>query len=264
MEWRRKDGLWKQRRDGEGGDVDDGCGRRGERIRGALWRKESETASSTTIPPEMSYEEESSLPQIEGWAKKKRSKRNRFLDRPPTEEEYLAWCLVMLARGGLRPPTLTESVAPEKLEHKCSVCGKAFASYQALGGHKASHRNSKAATYEASAAAKSTRTGSSSAEATAAGGGRVHRCSVCQKAFPSGQALGGHKRCHYDGSLGVTAATASEGAGSSYRGFDLNVPVPPELEFDRVKSCLMAAAAAAEEEVQSPLALKKPRLLIPA
>ncbi|XP_042428444.1 zinc finger protein ZAT10-like [Zingiber officinale] len=222
-----------------------------------------ETASSATIPPEMSYEEESLLPQIEGWAKKKRSKRNRFFDRPPTEEEYLAWCLVMLARGGLRPPTLTESVAPEKLEHKCSVCGKAFASYQALGGHKASHRNSKVATYEASAAAKSTGTGSSSAEATAAGGGRVHRCSVCQKAFPSGQALGGHKRCHYDGSLGITVATASEGAGSSYRGFDLNVPVPPELEFDRVKSCLMAAAVE-EEEVQSPLALKKPRLLIPA
>ncbi|XP_074586304.1 LOW QUALITY PROTEIN: zinc finger protein ZAT10-like [Curcuma longa] len=214
-----------------------------------------ETASSATIPPEMSYEEESSLPQIEGWAKKKRSKRNRFLDQPPTEEEYLAWCLVMLARGGLRPPTMTESVAPSKLEHKCSVCGKAFASYQALGGHKASHR--KPTNDEASAAAKST--GSSTSKLTSAGGGKVHRCSVCRKTFSSGQALGGHKRCHYDGSLGITAATASEGAGSSHRGFDLNVPVPPEIEFDRVKRCLMAA----EEEVQSPLALKKPRLLIP-
>lgn len=218
-----------------------------------------ETGSSSTISPAMSYEEESSLPQIEGWAKKKRSKLNRFLDRPPTEEEYLAWCLVMLARGGLRPPTLTESVAPAKAEHKCSVCGKAFASYQALGGHKASHR--KPTTDEASAAATST--GSSCAEATAAGGRRVHRCSVCQKTFPSGQALGGHKRCHYDGSLGSPAATASEGAGSSNKGFDLNVPAAPEIEFDRVKRCLMAAAEA-EEEAQSPLALKKPRLLVPA
>lgn len=218
-------------------------------------------ASSATISPEMSNEE-SSLQQIEGWARKKRSKRNRLFDRRPTEEEYLAWCLVMLARGGPRPPPLTETVAPAKLEHKCSVCGKAFASYQALGGHKASHR--KSTTDEPPAAATST--GSSSAGTV--GGVRVHRCSVCLKTFPSGQALGGHKRCHYDGSLGSgsAVATASEGAGSSHRGFDLNMPAPPDIEFDCVTRCLTAAVAVEEEEeeVLSPLALKKPRLLIPA
>jgi hypothetical protein len=32
--------------------------------------------------------------------------------------------------------------SPVKLNHKCSVCDKAFPSYQALGGHKASHRKS--------------------------------------------------------------------------------------------------------------------------
>ncbi|XP_074557007.1 zinc finger protein AZF1-like [Curcuma longa] len=90
----------------------------------------------------------------------------------------------MLARGGPRPPPLTETVTPAKLEHRCSVCGKAFASYQALGGHKASHR--KPTTDEPLAAATST--GSSSVDT--AGGGKVHRCSVCQKTFPSGQALG--------------------------------------------------------------------------
>ncbi|KAG6537443.1 zinc finger protein ZAT10-like [Zingiber officinale] len=217
----------------------------------------TEMASSSTIPPEMS-DEESSLQQIEEWAKKKRSKRSRLFDRRPTEEEYLAWCLVMLARGGPRPPLLTEAVAPAKLEHKCSVCGKAFASYQALGGHKASHR--KPTTDEPQLAATST--GSSSAGT--AGGGKVHRCSVCQKTFPSGQALGGHKRCHYDGSLVSGMATASEGAGSSHRGFDLNMPAPPEIEFDRVTRCLTATVATEEEEVLSPLALKKPRLLIPA
>ncbi|URE09580.1 Zinc finger protein [Musa troglodytarum] len=58
-------------------------------------------------------------------------------------------------------------------------------------------------------------TASASATAAASGGGRVHRCSVCLKTFPLGQALGGHKRCHNDGSVGsgtaAAAMTSSEG-----------------------------------------------------
>ncbi|KAB8106172.1 hypothetical protein EE612_040404, partial [Oryza sativa] len=46
------------------------------------------------------------------------------------------------------PPRRGESTAlalalappPPELHFRCSLCGKAFASYQALGGHKASHR----------------------------------------------------------------------------------------------------------------------------
>ena len=30
----------------------------------------------------------------------------------------------------------------------------------------------------------------------------AHECNVCGKAFPTGQALGGHKRRHYDGTIG--------------------------------------------------------------
>ncbi|URE11474.1 hypothetical protein MUK42_04292 [Musa troglodytarum] len=39
----------------------------------------------------------------------------------------------------------------------------------------------------------STASASASATAAASGGGRVHRCSVCLKTFPLGQALGGHE-----------------------------------------------------------------------
>ena len=38
--------------------------------------------------------------------------------------------------------------------------------------------------------------------------GRVPRCTICHKEFPTGQALGGHKRKHYDG--GAAAAETSE------------------------------------------------------
>lgn len=48
MEGRRKGGLWRQRRDGEGRDVDNGCGRRGERIRWASRGKESESIPEKT------------------------------------------------------------------------------------------------------------------------------------------------------------------------------------------------------------------------
>ncbi|WMV40662.1 hypothetical protein MTR67_034047 [Solanum verrucosum] len=76
------------------------------------------------------------------------------MDRQPTEDGYLALCLIMLAwsdgsvnqvRSLPSPVTVMKIHAPwEKIEkkmlYKCSVYGKGFGSYQALGGHKASHR----------------------------------------------------------------------------------------------------------------------------
>ncbi|KAE8056680.1 hypothetical protein FH972_013428 [Carpinus fangiana] len=84
---------------------------------------------------------------VEQWAKSKRSKRPR-LDNPPTEEEYLALCLLMLGGGqGGATTTMNNSNQPrpslpsQTLHYKCTLCHKTFPSYQALGGHKASHRN---------------------------------------------------------------------------------------------------------------------------
>ncbi|XP_062201719.1 zinc finger protein 1-like [Phragmites australis] len=215
--------------------------------------------------------------EVEGWAKRKRSRRRRqrALPQEPTEEEYLALCLVMLARGrrDVRAP-------PPAQEHACSVCGKAFASYQALGGHKASHRKPPAPTpapalsgadrqeeqKQQAAPAPSSSAVSSSAGSTGAGDGKAaHECNVCGKAFPTGQALGGHKRCHYDGTIGSAAARATAASGPprvAIGGFDLNLPALPDI----AERCTAAGAGgtSAEEEVLSPLALKKPRLMIPA
>ncbi|CAL9767075.1 unnamed protein product [Musa acuminata subsp. burmannicoides] len=236
-----------------------------------------EIRTTASIPPPRAEMSDEELPHIEGWAKRKRSKRHRFFDHPPTEEEYLALCLLMLARDGSghRPPSLTSdseaAPPPAKFQYKCSVCGKAFGSYQALGGHKTSHRKPTGGADEASVASTAASASGSSTAGAASGGGRLHQCSVCLKTFPSGQALGGHKRRHYEGSLGSSAAAVvpatSEGASSSHRGLDLNVAALAEFEFDGVRRCLAAAAAATaaaeDEEVQSPLAFKKPRLLIP-
>ncbi|CAL9242249.1 unnamed protein product, partial [Arabidopsis halleri] len=148
---------------------------------------------------------------VEQWTKgKKRSKRSRtdHHNHRLTEEEYLAFCLMLLARDGSDLDSVT---VKEKVVYKCSVCYKTFPSYQALGGHKASHRglygsggNDK---LTMSAAVKS------------------HDCSVCGKSFATGQALGGHKRCHYDGGVSNSegVGSTSQISSSSRRGFDLNI-----------------------------------------
>lgn len=243
---------------------------------------EALSSPTTPTPPSFQFGGAAAFQHPKPWSKGKRSKRSRSNDRydnHPTEEEYLALCLIMLARGG---PTSTSAAAPphktlqlqtpsrlppppaaadaSRLVYKCTVCSKAFGSYQALGGHKASHRKLAAvggdenSTTSASASAVTTTT-------SASGGGRIHECSVCHKCFPSGQALGGHKRCHYEGGAAAAASSAvssSEGVGStvSHRDFDLNLPAFPE-SWPRF-------GGGFEEEVESPHPAKKARLSPPA
>ncbi|XP_020173392.1 zinc finger protein 1 [Aegilops tauschii subsp. strangulata] len=197
--------------------------------------------------PAVSEEEEGQLRCDEGWGKRRRPRRQR--QRAPSEEEHLALSLLMLARGHRDRHLLGPSEPAQ--EHWCSVCGKGFPSYQALGGHKASHRPKPAPAGADEPAA--TAAASSTTSSGAGGGGKVHECSVCKKTFPTGQALGGHKRCHYEGPIGASAVAS--------RGFDLNLPALPDIVTERER-CMPAPAD--EEEVLSPLAFKKPRLMIPA
>lgn len=245
-----------------------------------------EALNSPTTPTPFSFEDMEHQQYPEPWAKKKRSKRPRF-ENPTTEEEYLALCLIMLARGGgdaattsTTATTSTSEPPTPKLSYKCSVCNKAFPSYQALGGHKASHRKSAAESATATTAAANEN--NSHHTSTSSTSGRTHECSICHKTFPTGQALGGHKRCHYEGgnsantntntntnSNNTVAAAASsgvtfsEGGGStqSHRDFDLNLPALPAFWTDK-KISTNIHQLLVEQEVESPLPTKKPRLFL--
>ena len=230
--------------------------------------------SPTTATPPFHFEEVN-LHCIEPWTKRKRSKRPH---NPPTEEEYLALCLIMLARGNTSaasrattsnasqrhkspsqaPPADTTS-SDRKLIFKCSVCSKAFSSYQALGGHKASHRKGSGGDEQSTSTTTTTNTATTNTPNTT---GRTHECSICHKSFPTGQALGGHKRCHYEGGE-KSGVTSSEGVGSSTthsqvsnRDFDLNLPVLPEFS--------PAFFVSGDDEVESPHPAKKPRFFLPS
>ncbi|XP_058732779.1 zinc finger protein ZAT4-like [Vicia villosa] len=109
---------------------------------------------------------------------------------------------------------------------ECKACKKVFNSHQALGGHRASHKKVKGCfaarldqnldetiaeddvmthdeffppksisslQYDQGTSSNSTLMPSSSSKRKS----KVHECSICHRSFSSGQALGGHKRCHW-------------------------------------------------------------------
>ncbi|CAL9121734.1 unnamed protein product [Musa textilis] len=189
-------------------------------------------------------------------------------------KEPLTLTLVLKGQQALQKPPLEEQQTQAKTSplnvnsYICSECGKGFPSFQALGGHKTRHRKPASATLKLEAAGEDAAFSVSTngtAYAAVAGDGKTHECKVCHKSFPTGQALGGHMRRHYDGvvvggrstaSSGVTMAalssSAAAGSGND-RWIDLNqLPSPPQ--FPKRKE--------AEEEVTSHLAPvpKKPRL----
>ncbi|XP_058070307.1 uncharacterized protein LOC131219268 [Magnolia sinica] len=112
----------------------------------------------------------------------------------------------------------------KKSRFECTTCNKIFHSYQALGGHRASHKRVKgcfASKIESSENSIETNASPNQMadvklkscrieNMTDRGGGgetsyrpkkiKGHECPICLKVFASGQALGGHKRSHMMGS----------------------------------------------------------------
>ncbi|KAL7157525.1 hypothetical protein ABFS83_02G083000 [Erythranthe nasuta] len=139
------------------------------------------------------------------------------------------------------PTTPSPPPAVPKSYRSCVNCGKGFNSYQALGGHKISCRlkPTTAAAIDRNPYAVIPAVAVISAVAKCNSGinpsGKVHECESCHKTFTSGQALGGHKRKHYEGVIGggskKSRKTSSNGGAATQkmiRDFDLNLPPPPD------------------------------------
>ncbi|KAI4996820.1 hypothetical protein ZWY2020_052164 [Hordeum vulgare] len=86
--------------------------------------------------------------------------------------------------------------------YECRTCGRRFATFQALGGHRTSHKRPRVRAHGLDLLL-----GARPGKATAPV--QLHRCGTCGQAFPTRQALGGHLRGH---SQAVPAATWTETA----------------------------------------------------
>ncbi|KAH9652638.1 C2H2 type zinc finger transcription factor family [Citrus sinensis] len=202
--------------------------------------------------------------------KKKQQKKNKRRRLNELDDAVLEGTTA--GGGALKEEPVVMSTAQT---YSCLICNKSFDKHQALGGHVASHNKNKNVKESSSAsaaaedskgedklaaAASDEETGESSRElaAAAAGGGgsSEHKCNICNKIFPTGQALGGHKRCHWTGpaealssssQVTTSAGEVTQRAPSPSRrvhDFDLNDTPPEYYQFHGCEAAGPSAAAA--------------------
>ncbi|KAF7823572.1 zinc finger protein ZAT11 [Senna tora] len=112
------------------------------------------------------------------------------------ERETILLSKVVEATSSRRPPysSTTSQLVKGGGLHECKTCFKRFSSFQALGGHRASHKKPKLV--------PSSEDPNQMTEMPR----RMHTCHVCGAEFGTGQALGGHMRKHRAKTTVVAAA----------------------------------------------------------
>ncbi|WOK94888.1 zinc finger protein ZAT5-like [Canna indica] len=171
------------------------------------------------------------------------------------EDEDMANCLVLLSRGrnadlpspgspsaaedagvSVSVATTTDAAKPGLCAFECKTCNRSFLSFQALGGHRASHKKPKAAAAAEGDGLHTSPSAFSIKPAPNDGSkSRVHECSICGAEFSSGQALGGHMRRHRPVATTTTAEAPEIKERINATPLDLNLPAPSDDDdYDQV------------------------------
>lgn len=150
--------------------------------------------------------------------------------------------------------------------YECKTCNRTFPSFQALGGHRASHKKPKliipeekkpqpqqpppppqqpqlvVTNYDESDQEAGQHRGPTISLQLGSHGhkaifkaNKIHECSVCGSEFTSGQALGGHMRRHRANA--ATAAVVDDGGvrPRNILQLDLNLPAPEDVDLRESK-----------------------------
>lgn len=141
-------------------------------------------------------------------------------------------------------------------DYPCKTCNKRFNSFQALGGHRASHKKPKLGIDDQKVQSP-TNTGTTSgtilklddisnykdeihvnspvvkppAVHTIGSKVRVHQCQICHAEFNTGQALGGHMRRHKPLNGGGDASRNKK----DRSGLELDLNFPPSDQVDAIQ-----------------------------
>lgn len=109
------------------------------------------------------------------------------LKRTTREGEFedittMANCLMLLSSTTTAQVSEDSSLYANRV-FECKTCNRQFPSFQALGGHRASHKKPRLTADQLAASALPPKP-------------KTHECSICGLEFAIGQALGGHMRRH--------------------------------------------------------------------
>lgn len=183
------------------------------------------------------------------------------------EDEDMANCLMLLAKSGssfnpkqhqndeiytkkftnrkVNEMASSASGKEEFYAYECKTCNRSFTSFQALGGHRASHKKPKNMIEEKKVLISTIlndeedqehiqfkKTSPSISQQKA----KVHECSICGSEFSSGQALGGHMRRHRSPTTNTTISSIVDRDDQKPRihvlQLDLNLPAPEDDHYD--------------------------------
>ncbi|CAK9148001.1 unnamed protein product [Ilex paraguariensis] len=197
---------------------------------------------------------ETELDQVELGSKKHKSSKRKGLDL--FDPELAVDNSKKLTYGPSGCEMYKDSEKKKKFE--CATCNKTFHSYQALGGHRASHKKIRGcATSKIDSSETSIETEISpdptadsklikshpscepiDRDMVASYAEKVknkeHECPICFKVFSSGQALGGHKRSHLIAEAKGNQPVVIQKPVPEIRDFlDLNLPAPAEEDSSR-------------------------------
>ncbi|KAJ4846322.1 hypothetical protein Tsubulata_034628 [Turnera subulata] len=100
----------------------------------------------------------------------------------------MARCLMLLSHHNLQNNNNPKRNIIKSEIFECKTCNRTFPSFQALGGHRASHKKPKLLAEKP--IDEPTKTFALPTKP------KVHECSICGLEFALGQALGGHMRKH--------------------------------------------------------------------
>ncbi|PIN06981.1 hypothetical protein CDL12_20458 [Handroanthus impetiginosus] len=188
------------------------------------------------------------------------------------EDEDMANCLILLAQGSSPPQAAGESKFCSRkftematttngkvgiYVYECKTCNRTFPSFQALGGHRASHKKPKPTTDNdqkklppplpqtpaalphdevkeeeeekvAQVTTPATQLQNKSCQ-NDQNKAKIHECSICGSEFASGQALGGHMRRHRPAAPSTTKIGANTDNDSSTTSHDVGEKKPRNM-----------------------------------